>query len=213
MSGDQPPAVIDPEMVFGEKNFVRRIQNALGVEKGDIAADDTMQAAILYNIARQVDLMSQLAGGALVIENISPDISIGGGEFDVETETLRDAIRDAPSEKVVELFGLDMAADERILSSPITPQSSRSSYQMAIAVRNPAALWADVNMEENADFEFIISEPGLNRDGIMHYQFQVEEEEKYNFYLDRQSQIHYFRVQEVYTGSGGPFTDGIAPLV
>lgn len=205
MSGGQRPAVIDPEMVFEERNLVRRIQNALGIDKDDISADDTMEAAILYNTARQVELLTDLAGEGLVIENVSPNIDLGGATFDIDADVLRDAVRDAhSSEKIVELFASDVAATERFLSRRIRPQTEHSTYHVTLVGGDGGSFWADVEPDNDPQFNYVVSNDGLTT-GINQFQIKVTEEAKYNFYIDGppNSTLDHFRIQEVYTDMAG----------
>lgn len=50
-NGDDLPDALFPDDVFAERNLQRRIENALGIDKGDLSADDTMEAASVYNLA------------------------------------------------------------------------------------------------------------------------------------------------------------------
>lgn len=210
MSGNdgELPDVIFPDDVFEERNLQRRLENALGLDRGDLSADDTMEAAIAYNTARQVQA---LFGGVeltpeidVTVENINPQITLPDDvSFEVDME---EAVRNAhSSENLVDIFNNTVNESEHILSRPLRPQSQHSSYHITISPEDPVGLSASVNPDDDDEFDTYVSN-GFLTDGYNGIMFSVSPDAEYNFTVEDNpsgTNIEHLRISEVFTDQTG----------
>lgn len=94
-SQDGLPDFVTPEDVERERNALRQIQNALGIDTQDTDVDDTMLAAVVANSARTVQLLRQISGEQISVEPvIEPNIEVIVEELTPRVEFPEDASLD-----------------------------------------------------------------------------------------------------------------------
>lgn len=203
MSGSpQPPDPVYPVDVHEERNLLRNIQNALGIDKDDPDWDDNALAAIIANTARLNQLMETMGVGdvEVVIDEISPQVTVDGDQFDldVDAEAFREALE--PINRVQLYDESTSGSGENVLSQPVRPMFESSSLRITITMATNTTLSLQVEPDDDPNTTQLLNTGTALVSGAR-YEFttDVEPTTDYNLRTGAAASIDSLRIQELFT--------------
>lgn len=208
MSSDgQLSEAVFPEDVFQERNFLRRLENALGVDRGDLSADDTMQAAIAWNAAlivqaqrQQINLLSAIAGQPIPDPGPTPPDGVDPSDLrDAVIAAIEDAQYPVNRQQLYDFTTNN--AGQNILSQFIEPMTDSSSFRVTISWDTSTDFAVVEDPTDGAGpFEQTLNEGSpVSADSRFEFQFDVDPDAEYNFRAPNDTvTVQTLRVQEIF---------------
>lgn len=186
------PEFVQPEDVVRERNFIRRIENALGVSE-DFEGDDTMLAALVANSYRQGLLLQTIAGQGL---NIEPDVDVSIDSIDIADEAIREALASIPR---IQIYNSSTSAsDDDILSQDIRPTTDHSQFRVSVTLDTGTtfSVRTKPNNESNIT-ETLNGNSSLVSGSRYEFDFETDIEAEYNFRAGTSLTVENLRVMEM----------------
>lgn len=205
MSGSpQPPEPVYPVDVHEERNLLRNIQNALGLDGEDAEWDDNALAAIIANTARLNQVVERMGVGDVAVEigEVNPQVSFEDEDLDIalDSEVFQEALE--PLNRV-QLYDVSTAnASDDLLSRPIRPMMQSSSFRFTVVMDTNETLSLRSNPDgddDPASNQLLNSGAALITDARYEFTTDVDPGAEYNFRTGAAATIAELRVQEMFT--------------
>lgn len=195
MSSDT--SFVTPEMVEEERNLLRQMQNALGIETADSDADDTLLAAIVANSARTGEMLSVLTGQPI---DVQASLDLEG--VDITQEEISDALQNA--QMAVERITLYQTSvsnnSDNLLSQPLRPMTDHSSFRVDVSLdtSTTVSLRTEPDDQNVTAFDELLNRGNpLTQNAKREFQFDVDPDAEYNFRAGAAATFNTFRLVEV----------------
>lgn len=203
MSGQ--PNWIEPADVVEERNLLRQIENALGIDTSDLDADDTVQLALLANTAHQGRLLQQLANafsaGQITVDppDVYPQVTIQNVSATLPPNATITGDFIAEPTTRIHLYDESVAgSNDNILSAPIQPQTDHSQFRVTVTLDTATSFSLRVEPESDQNFTTAFNGNGSLSAGSMYeFEFSANPMTEYNFRAGASCTVRSLRVEEI----------------
>lgn len=200
----QGPGWIEPVDVVEERNLLRQIENALGIDTADLDADDTVQLALLANAAHQGELLEQLAnslaGQAINPPPVNPQVDIQNVTAQLpQNVTLQGQLGNEPT-NLLNVYDIDtQSSSDSILSQDLTPTSDHSAFRVTVTLDTTAEfrVWTKPPGGQSNFFTTLNGGAPIDADAKNTFTFQVDHNTEYNFRTGSAATVRELRVDEI----------------
>lgn len=195
MSSDAP-LVITPRDVVEERNLLRTLQNAFGIDAGDLDADDSMRAAIVWNTARTAELLDFLAEDPIDVP--PPEIDVGDILLDISDDILRDVFGYVERRQLYDVS--TSSSTDNVLSQYINPTSDQSSFRIGVTLDTNTTFSMRVEPENDPNYTTQLNaiNGALEANSKYEFQFDVDPDAEINFRTGAAATVTSLRVVEVF---------------
>lgn len=197
--------LVQAEDVVEERNFIRQVENALGISE-DFEGDDTMLAALVANSYRQARLLEALVGEEIgidvIIEEVNPEVSFpSDATFEISEESIENAIEATlEGDLVVQIYNESVTGSgDNVLSRPLEPSTDHSKFTVTVTIDTATSFSLRTNPDDETPFTEDFNAENGNLVANSKYEFgpfEVDQDAEYNFRCGAAATVTSLRVME-----------------